>query len=240
MKVKMVCLLLGLFLIPIAQAIPFKHIKLVQNFTSPFYAGDTQPLIVSFDDSISNFTLEINITENTNQHPVWRGDFSLDVYLNSYPMTCDEISDGLFHCGINTHIRESKNILIVNTTPKPNLYPSVYTFDLTLNGEIPGFKAEGTGCVWKEVERCLWKRCWTRRTRVCKPATLFTDEDKLKLEMEDKIMEWDIEGYDYRRWFETYYGISEEWKRFRANVLWDRWVYAYGSEASFSGRIAKD
>jgi len=57
------------------------------------------------------------------------------------------------------------------------------------------------------------------------------------MEMEDKTIEWNIERYVYRRWFESYYGVSEEWKRFNAYVLWDTWVYGHGSEATFSGRV---
>jgi len=244
MMKKIILIGMVILLLPaLVQAIPFKNLILIQTFTTPFYAGDTQAMIVSFDGiNFRNFTVDINITENTNQYPVWMDDFYLDVSLNDRPMICDEEYNGSFHCkeGTPVFMRESENILTVNATPKPNLYPSTYNFTLTLNAEI-GFKAEGTGCVWEEVERCYgwgrWQHCWTDRTRVCKPATLFTEEDKLKMEMEDKTIEWNIERYVYRRWFESYYGVSEEWKRFNAYVLWDTWVYGHGSEATFSGRV---
>lgn len=98
----------------------YKDYKVEKNISESIVAGETDTIIVSFKNptpSMGTLIAGLEVKEETEEHPIWLGDFRVKARLNStslyppnisssYEMNCIERTNGSFYCFNLTEIKD--------------------------------------------------------------------------------------------------------------------------------------
>jgi hypothetical protein len=151
--------IIGIIIIALAglvQALPFKYITVEKNISASFVAGSTQQIVVSFDNvaAVDQTTIaELRIVSENSNYSVNMGDFHVSGVLDSasdfggvhveesHVLKCLEKDGGVFWCYNDSEtnrivLPKSHNNLTLSIASHPALYPTNYTFNLTLYAEV--------------------------------------------------------------------------------------------------------
>jgi len=229
-----------------AQAVPsspVQSITPIQGFPASIVAGSTYTVRYRFNNTANEIvTVFVNMNVSNKKYPVNFGEFFVSMWLNSSRLNCSEKRPGSFYCYNKTSefsvAKKSANELYINFSSLPNLYPdSNYTFTLGILTEHPLINvlfADGSGDL-----RVSGKAIFGQ-------AKIYMDSGKnfVKFWIRDgRTKKEYTRDYEVRSHYRTWYGEiyscrNEAGQTFSITVLFGRWVYASGTDASFWGTLA--
>jgi hypothetical protein len=224
--------------------VPNTNITAIQGFPSPIIAGNTYTVRYRFsnvgNDGVSFFVI-MNVSNR--KYPVNMKEFFVSMWLNSSKLNCTERKPGSFYCynktSENSLKGKSSGELYINFSSLPNLFPdNNYTFSLDILTEHPFINvlfAQGDGSLkisGKTVygqakiytdQNGGFMRFWIKDTRT-------KSEYARDYEVRSRVRTWYGEVYSCR---------NELGQTLTMTVYFQTFVYASGTDVSFSGMRAR-